>query len=218
MWPIGGDAWRRSMDRPSAAMWLPLRLRMVSASGKNRCSSKLACAMQQCTSSSTLAGSRSAGLSEAAALIAGAALFHRNSMARCSAVKRRTMAWARSCSSPRPALRNTAGNSSLSSSAWCSTNACSHSTSVLVAAARHRAAAAINAGRPAIICSSETIPMWHFEKRIAAARDWWRPGYRVIDAFASGHLSRNAFAITEAELRLIASAAIIGDSSQPVNG
>ena len=34
----------------------------------------------------------------------------------------------------------------------------------------------------------------------------------------SRHLSRNAFAITEAELRLIASAAIIGDKSQPVIG
>ena len=31
-------------------------------------------------------------------------------------------------------------------------------------------------------------------------------------------LSRNALAITEAELKLIAKAAIIGDSSQPVNG
>lgn len=30
--------------------------------------------------------------------------------------------------------------------------------------------------------------------------------------------SRSAFAITEAELRLIASAAIIGDSNQPVSG
>ena len=32
------------------------------------------------------------------------------------------------------------------------------------------------------------------------------------------YLKRNAFVITEAELRLIASAAIIGDSNQPVKG
>ena len=40
---------------------------------------------------------------------------------------------------------------------------------------------------------------------------------RVLDRQAA-FLSRKALVITDAELRLIARAAIIGDSSQPVNG
>lgn len=48
------------------------------------------------------------------------------------------------------------------------------------------------------------------------------PGARwrqfVQDSSIAAPRSRNALPITEAELRLIASAAIIGDSSQPVKG
>jgi hypothetical protein len=39
-----------------------------------------------------------------------------------------------------------------------------------------------------------------------------------IDRAPHPHLRRKALAITDAELRLIANAAIIGDSSHPVSG
>lgn len=46
-----------------------------------------------------------------------------------------------------------------------------------------------------------------------AFRDYFQPCRQDQDCF-----NLNALAITEAELRLIANAAIIGESNQPVNG
>ena len=43
-------------------------------------------------------------------------------------------------------------------------------------------------------------------------------GATRASCLSDGKRSRSALLITEAELRLMASAAIIGDSSQPVNG
>jgi hypothetical protein len=45
-----------------------------------------------------------------------------------------------------------------------------------------------------------------------------RPGPPVVTGYVAVPRSRSALVMTETELRLIASAAIIGDSSRPVNG
>ena len=151
-------------DSPSAAMWLPLRPKICSDSGRNSSSSKRACALYCSTRRRTASPSTSAGWPLASFFSCGSSRFHCASMSRCSRVSRAIMACTRSRSSPGRASASTAVNNSCSSSSWCSKAAARKNLTMSSATARARCAGASSAGSSPNVSRCRRMPAWQCEK------------------------------------------------------